>query len=359
MMEFRNAVLINDTSTKAHLGCRVVVAQIAALAAQAGMRITATSSVHADWRTDQAFIETMRSSDIVIVNGEGTLHDSSRQAKALAAVGPYCRSVGIPSVLINTVFERNDVETADACKSFDLIFVRETRSAGHASHMGLNVNVVPDLTLSSDVMENYKSHPAGSTFVVTDNANAEVSRIATEYALERDDVHFMNMNTSEARNPFLEVSLRPDLVLMANGLTAEPAPPRHPRKVAYRAWRKALLKPHMRRRANMIIDLTRYRPSSEILDMVSRAKGVVAGRFHASCMSMLAGTPFAALTSNTSKAEGMLADAGISHILATDPRQAFDVISRWKETDDAAVEDYIKRARNDTSAMFAEIRALS
>jgi hypothetical protein len=76
-------------------------------------------------------------------------------------------------------------------------------------------------------------------------------------------------------------------------------------------------------------------------------------------MSMLAGTPFAALTSNTSKTEGMLADAGIAHILATDPRQAFDVISRWKETDDAAVQNYIKRAKNDASAMFAEIRAIS
>ncbi len=87
VMSYSKAILINDTSTKPHLGCRLVVSQIFKLAASHGIQMVATSSVHTDWRTQPALQDEMRKADIVIVNGEGTLHHSSRQAKALAEVG--------------------------------------------------------------------------------------------------------------------------------------------------------------------------------------------------------------------------------------------------------------------------------
>ncbi|MCA1406936.1 polysaccharide pyruvyl transferase family protein [Ensifer sp. IC3342] len=355
----KTAVLINDTSTKAHLGCRVVVSQIARLAASAGIRIAASASVHADWREHQGLIATMRAADIVIVNGEGTLHDASRQAKALAEVGPFCRDIGVPSVLINSVFERNDSDIAAACQAFDRIYVRESSSAQEAREAGLRVEVVPDLTLSSEVMGVFQSAPRVSKIVVTDNANRIVGQRALEEALLRENVSFLHLDTSEPKNPFMGNALSPEFVFMSTGRVVEPPPPL-PRKItAFRIFRKSLFKPQMLRRMKMIHELNEPLSSAQILSRIATSRGVVAGRFHAVCMSMLSDTPFAAMSSNTSKMKGLLTDAGVARFLTDDPKAAFHAVDDWKEADNFAVAAYVQKARRDAKAMFDDIAGLT
>ncbi|MBM3094320.1 hypothetical protein GFB56_26610 [Ensifer sp. T173] len=352
----KTAVLINDTSTKAHLGCRVVVGQIARLAKSAGIRIVASASVHTDWREHQSLIATMRSVDLVIVNGEGTLHDATRQARALAEVGPFCRAAGVPSVLINSVYERNNAEIAAACQAFNRVYVRESISALEARRVGLRAEVVPDLTLSSDVMDAFVGMPRVSTIVVTDNANRDVARNALEEALKRDDISFLHLDTSEPSNPFLDAGDMPEFVFMNSGMVTEPPPPSQRRQsTAIRSFRKSLLKPNVFRRMKMIRQLSEPLASKQILSRIAGMRGVVAGRFHAACMSMLSETPFVAMSSNTSKMYGMLSDAGIGQFLTDDPKVAFEKIEYWKEADSFAVAAYIQKARRDAKAMFEEI----
>lgn len=357
----KTAVLINDTSTKAHLGCRVVVGQIARLATSAGIRVAASSSVHADWREHEDLIAAMRAADIVIVNGEGTLHDATRQAKALAAVGPFCRDAGVPSVLINSVYERNDSEVAAACRAFDRIYVRESISADEARQAGLNVEVVPDLTLSSDVMDAFRGAPTASTIAVTDNANRDIGRRALEAALTRDDVSFLHLDTTEPNNPFMENAQSPEVVFMKTGRVtgAPPPPPQRRQSSALRALRKSLFRRHMLRRMKMIRQLSEPLSSAQILQLIASSRGVLAGRFHAACMSMLSGTPFAAMSSNTSKMKGMLIDAGIARFLIDDPPAAFRLIDDWKEADRIALVDYVQSARRNAKAMFDDIASLA
>ncbi len=354
----KTAVLINDTSTKAHLGCRVVVSQIARLAASAGIRIVSSASVHADWREHQNLIATMRTADIVIVNGEGTLHDATKQAKALAEVGPFCRSAGVPCVLINSVYERNDAEIATACRAFDRIYVRESVSAYAARQAGLDAEVVPDLTLSSDVMDAFRGTPTLSTIAVTDNANRDVGRRALEEALTREDVTFLHLDTSEPNNPFMQNAQSPEFVFMRTGPVPGAPPPPQRKITAFRALRKSLFKRHMLRRMRMIRQLNEPLSSAQILSRIASSRGVVAGRFHAVCMSMLAETPFAAMASNTSKMKGLLHDAGIAHFLTDDAKRAFHMIDIWKEADNLAVAAYIAKARRDAKAMFEDIASL-
>jgi len=355
----KTAVLINDTSTKAHLGCRVVVSQIARLAASAGIRIVSSASVNSDWREYQNLIATMRTADIVIVNGEGTLHDATRQAKALAEVGPFCRSAGVPCVLMNSVYERNDPEIATACRAFDRIYVRESVSAYAARQAGLDAEVVPDLTLSSDVMDAFRGVVKVSRIVVTDNANRDVGRRALEEALTREDVSFLHLDTSEPKNPFMGPGQSPEVVFMNTGqVTEPPPPPQRRRSTAFRALRKSLFKPHMLRRMRMIRQLNEPLSSAQILTRIASSRGVVAGRFHAVCMSMLAETPFAAMSSNTSKMKGLLHDAGIAQFLTDEAKLAFRMIDIWNETDNLAVAAYIAKARRDAKAMFEDIAGL-
>ncbi len=303
----------------------------------------------------------MRAADIVIVNGEGTLHDATRQAKALAAVGPFCRDAGVPSVLINSVYERNDPEVATACRAFDRIYVRESISAYEARRASLKVEVVPDLTLSSDVMDPFRETPKVSTIVVTDNANRDVGRRALEAALTRDDVSFLHLDTSEPNNPFMEGAQPPEFVFMKTGRVAgaPPPPPQRRQSSALRALRKSLFRRHMLRRMKMIRQLSEPLSSTQILSLIASSRGVVAGRFHAACMSMLSGTPFAAMSSNTSKMKGLLTDAGIARFLTDDPSATFRLIDDWKEADEFAVRDYVQKARRDAKAMFDDIASLA
>ena len=352
------AILINDTSTKPHLGCRLVVSQIVKLAASHGIQVVATSSVHTDWRKQPALQDEMRKADLVIVNGEGTLHHSSRQAKALAEVGPFCRSAGVASVLINSVYEANDNSIARACEAFDRIYVRESSSAKNATLAGLNVEVVPDLTLSSRAMNSYRSSSKGGSMVVTDNANSERNTQLLEHALRRRDVSFLNLNTTERSNPFLDKAVRPFAVFTADGFAGEAPAPRQPQRIGYRAFRKSIFRPLMASRMAMIRDTTRFRPAPEILSTIAEAKGLIAGRFHAACLSLMAGTPFASMASNTAKTRGMLEDAGLSKFLAGDPAAAFQLAASWRERDDIAATEYVGRAERNALEMFSDIASL-
>ncbi|UTG96448.1 hypothetical protein KEM44_09695 (plasmid) [Sinorhizobium meliloti] len=96
-----------------------------------------------------------------------------------------------------------------------------------------------------------------------------------------------------------------------------------------------------------------------MLSLIASSRGVLAGRFHAACMSMLSGTPFAAMSSNTSKMKGMLIDAGIARFLIDDPSVAFRLIDDWKEADRIALRGYIQKARRDSKAMFDDIASLA
>jgi hypothetical protein len=300
----------------------------------------------------------MRKADIVIVNGEGTLHHSSRQAKALAEVGPFCRRAGVPSVLINSVYEANDDSIARACEAFDRIYVRESLSAKNARVAGLDVEVVPDLTLSSQAMNGYRSSLKGGSMVVTDNANGERNTQLLEHALRRRDVSFLNLNTSEPSNPFLDETARPFAVFTPDGAADAAPAPRQPRRIGYRAFRKSIFRPLMASRMAMIRDTTRFRPAPEILITIAEAKGLVAGRFHAACLSLMAGTSFACMASNTAKTRGMLEDAGLSKFLAGDPAAAFQLAASWREQDDIAAAAYVAKAERNALEMFSDIASL-
>ncbi len=356
----KTAILINDTSTKAHLGCRVVVSQIAQLAKSVGIRIATSASVHTDWREHPLLLASMRTADLVIVNGEGTLHDGTRQARALAEVAPFCKAAGVPSVLINSVYERNDAAIAKACQAFEKIYVRESVSGYEARQVGLEVEVVPDLTLSSDVMKPFLGGPRTPTIIVTDNANKNIAKNAQEEALRRNHTSFLHLDTSEPNNPFLGAGESPDFVFMGSGRVAQAPRPSQRRQITpMRAFRKSLFKANMLRRMEMIHQFGEPLSSQQILSRIATARGVIGGRFHAVCMSILSGTPFIGMSSNTSKMIGMLTDMGLTRFLTDDAKLAFDMVDHWQDADYNATAAYVQKARREAKSMFEEIANLA
>lgn len=354
----KKAILINDTSTKPHIGCRIVVARIVAMAADVGIQVTATASVHTDWRRHDALKQQMREADVVIVNGEGTLHHSTPAARALAAVGPFCRDAQVPAVLINSVYQDNDADLAEDCRAFDRIFVRESRSAGFAREQGLSAEVVPDLTLTSSVMGPFASASRRDRIVMTDNANLPLSARMVDAGVVEPDVSFLNLNTHEPQSYFVPPAHKPAQVFLETGPTDSST---YKRLSGWSRGIKAGLSGRSQpfRRARAAYDLRRTRGAEEILCEIATPRGLIAGRFHAMCLAMLAETPFVALPSNTLKTQGLLRDAGLSHRLAEDPVVALRLVRNWSDQERDRTARFVARARTDAFAMFREIASLA
>ena len=72
------------------------------------IEILGTSPVSYQWKEETTIIKKIAKSDLVIVNGEGTLHHSRTEAFYLAEVAEYCENLNIDSYLINSVFSKNN-----------------------------------------------------------------------------------------------------------------------------------------------------------------------------------------------------------------------------------------------------------
>lgn len=348
----KTAVLINDTSTKFHIGCRIVVGQIFNLAEQFGIRFRATCSVHVDWRQNDQILDAIRQADIVIVNGEGTLHHATPQALALAEVAPYCERLGKPAVLINSVYEENNREIAEHCRRFSLRFLREPSSALHAQEAGVPCSIVPDLTLSSSL---FGTTPArrDSGIIVTDNANRDVGRPMLEYSLAKRNVRYLRLDVCDIDYCFAQPHLQPALRISAGVLE----PPKG--QSTLKTLERSIFRSKMRARMRMLQQLNHPLTSPEILERISLARGIIAGRFHAACLAMVAGTPFVAMPSNTGKTKGMLDAAGLGHLYESDPKETFSRLAAWTDDDRERAQSYVRHARAAAHDMFGQIAALA
>ena len=85
--------------------------------------------------------------DLVIVNGEGSLHHNRRND--ILSVGQKWNSI-----LINTVFQAND---GNGLKDFRYVSCRESYSANEAAKAGdINVDVIPDIIFTNKRLQKLK-----------------------------------------------------------------------------------------------------------------------------------------------------------------------------------------------------------
>ena len=139
-----NVVLYNDTTVafgQRHFGCQLVMHAFRSLISDAGMNLIGTIPLD-EARVGTADKELMAQADLIIVNGEGSLHHNRR---------PDLLSVGktYPAVLINTVFDRNDTDGLD---DYLYLAARESLSA-----KAMSCKVVPDVIFTL-----FKNEPKGS-----------------------------------------------------------------------------------------------------------------------------------------------------------------------------------------------------
>jgi len=270
--------IFNDTSPDWHYGCDAVMSTLTHLMASNDINIEFLWPVSKDWTR---FIDKIEDFDfeLIVVNGEGSIHHPAtrRKARALLELGEYSRKTGKKSFLINTtLFSLSDADF-ELLRYFDGIYARERSTQQLLLDQDIKANFCPDLSMFATVPF-FSGIRQGTLY--TDSVLPAVTQRLKETAAIKN-AYFLPLQPQAGR-------LRN---LAALGL-------RKTRRVfGYQPLpaRKSKFKPN-----------TKYQ---ELFLKIRQSEFVVTGRFHAATICLATMTPFIALESNTPKIEYLLRDA--------------------------------------------------
>ena len=331
-------IILNDTRPGHHPGCQLVMQQLINGCHSIGLKVIATLPTNR-WLMPR-LRKCLPGADIIIMNGEGTLHHDRPGAQMLLAAGILAHQHGIPIVLVNTIWEGNHTTTR-LLPLTELRYTRESYSSQAMQRAGFTSAVVPDLMLTSNLKPLAPKFwattaPSLSPIIVTDDVCWEKACLLARFARQKG-------------LPFYRMSARPALHSL--------------RALAHWLY---------------LWKVGGYRAQLRVgrLHMLQSAGLVVTGRFHAVCFAILCQRPFVTLTSNSHKIEGLIADAQLGDCaelipdedLANKPllriEQALSIVgsaaadvNRFKIYQESC-RAYIQRAHDGAETMFAAIAAL-
>lgn len=329
-------VILNDTRPDCHHGCDRVMAVLERRLRAQGLEIIARAAVAARWWEDPTFLAALTRADLIVINGEGTLHHGSHRGAGLLRVLDVPERRATPVVLLNALYQENPPDWDAPIRALVLVQARDSRSQSVLEGItGGPVPHLPDLTLCDGQLVNNGDRRG---VVLGDSVLPETSRALAELSRRVPGARLI---------PVLKRLKRP------KGRTA-----------AGRALRGAY--------GNLYDGLARWRyPTLELIGdgnayarALSGSELHITGRFHAICFSILTETPFLALRSNSWKIEALLADFGLSAqriIALPEAAQAGRAPQAYAFTAQelSALRAGLDRAQTDCDAMFARIAQIA
>ena len=314
-------LILNDTRSHQHIGCELVMQNLLRLCEEAGLSVVATVLNSAS--DDEAVVRGRANEfDLLVVNGEGTLHHHNPKAVSLCRAACQAARLGKKVVLVNTTWQANQ-KLNNYLRDFHLVFCRESRSQAAIAAAGCQAILVPDLIFATDLPAASREadrKPRGT--LVIDSVD-RTTTLAWAWRALRERHAFMTMHDSQSRL----LKRRPWLTL------------------GIRAWSGT---PVERLNSDWLIQLQRF-------------ERVISGRYHGCCLAMLLGIPTIGIPSNTHKIEGMFADAGLGHsaICNSDRPSALSKQFEAVASQMDRVRVYVSRAKREIAAMIERIRGLA
>lgn len=322
--------IINDTRNAHHMGCWLVMRNLFRLLRQHDMTVSWSWPTGRDWREDP-YASQRGNVDLVIVNAEGSIHDSHQHhlAERFASIARHFNSqFDLPCVLINSTLYNNEPSIYELLIDYSLIYTRDSFSAQLLESQGINTSVVSDLTLAFPAHRaNKAGHKAG--WMVTDSASKDTS--SQLQALAR---------TIETPYCPIQFSRFP-----------------HPNRLD----KPRIYLGKVRRWA---ADKVRHRPSlNGYMNQLCRRSLVVTGRYHAVTMCLLTRTPFVAVESLVPKISWLLQD------IFGSTRRVFSSVdsltesaewqdARWTDDELARLNLYLEKCHSANQTMVQQIRRL-
>ncbi|SMX22477.1 polysaccharide pyruvyl transferase family protein [Boseongicola aestuarii] len=329
-------LLMNDTDEESsHFGCMRVMRSIREALGQRGYGSLPSLLVGTDWKNNAHEKAKIDAAQVLVINGEGTLHHGKRKGLWLLEAGERVRKNGGKVALINALWQQNPKEWAGLASRFDLIYCRDSRSASELSNQsGIDVAWLGDLSMFQSL--NIPSQNRKGV-TVSCSVNRDVEKRLANFATSTGSSY---------------VPVTPQLKHVSvhtRGLK------RTLRKAYVRYIEKRFLAKHPGTRL--------LKNDIDYLNELCQRELLVTGRFHAVCMAILAGTPFVAIKSNSWKIEALLADIGLNpdRIQSEDALNANLLGKDWSFTERelAAIDASLQLWRADGEIMFDRIADLT
>ena len=268
--------IFNDTSRNGHFGCLAVVSTIISQLERRNAKIKFLWPLNNDWTKHKNYIESQKL-DLIIINGEGTIHHTknSNKVKLLLQIVNFSKKINIPAFLINSTIYDVDDESIKLLKLFAKIYVRETSTQKYLSIKGVPSEMVPDLSFFTPFLDEHAEKEHRNKFLFTDSVKRDVSQKLKNIS-EHLNSEFISMLPK--KQSFLTYFIK-----------------RINSKLPIYFLPK-LSKP------------TNYRNLVSFLNKLKKTKLTITGRFHTVTLALATYTPIIAIESNTPKISYILMD---------------------------------------------------
>lgn len=288
------AILLNDTHSGRHIGCELVIRNTHALCRQHGIEITHSVKTKEAHQAEALIASLLQENDLVLLNGEGTLHDDKSRALSLLKLAAIAKQAGLKTVLYNALWSNNPIGQ-QYLPCFDLIFCRDSESANEIRklHPTLDVQVVPDMIFATQWDE--LSRPRASMALVTDSVKKKHCYQLAKFAV-RNRLPFAPMGTG-----FHE-----------------------------RVNSAYFLKWRLTRRCHYVHN--QLDSAKSFIEKIQASRSVITGRFHTACLAFLLQTPVCCISSNTRKIETLYSDFGLSSdLIGQSISSLAEAEAQWQE----------------------------
>lgn len=326
----KKAVLLNDTSARFHHGCSRVTRRIKTLLANRGISLIASSPAHSEWRNDAAFREALAVCDVVIINGEGTIHDGAKGGRRLLAIVNSPERRGRPVALINALWQNNPSGWGELAERCAVVAVRDSQSAAELEAAGVSsVRLMPDLSLTGAFPEPESER---EKIIIGDSVRHGSRRLLARAAQEQKAIY-----------------------LPTKTLQAQIWKNRHVSALLWRSYTWVW--------AGKVPKFCMARDDEAYIRTLQTAKSHLTGRFHGVCLSALTETPFLALVSKTSKVQTLLKDIGLDKArLLSDSDLAANLSTTappFRHEELLNIRSYIELANRSAEKLFDDIWSMA
>lgn len=317
------AILLNDTRSDNHIGCELVINNTLAQCEQHGIQVIHTIQTCDAKQAEELIIPFLDEADLIILNGEGTLHDDKSRAIALLKAADLGKKAGLKTALYNALWDNNPIGQ-QYLPSFDLIYCRDSVSTAEITqlHPNLPVSTVADMIFATPVSKE-KSDRTNRP-LVSDSVRKNKCFALAKFAVQH-------------RLPFTP---------MGSGF--------HDRvRSSY------FLKRKLTRHCDYTFD--QLDSADAFAQKIQSSSGMITGRFHAACLALLLETPVFCLSSNTRKIEALYTDFGLSPDLVSDSISSLtDAQPQWQEQTRLReqLNEHINETRRQITSMFEKISHL-
>lgn len=339
-------LVLNDTRWENHHGCSRVMNAIDSHLKRRGVTDVDYVPIGVDWERSEEIKRKIIYADLLLINGEGTIHHNAPYGLSLLRAGSFAKKYGVRTALINCTYQANDAKCHQDLAAFDLVSVRESLSQAEVQAAGVQARIVPDLSFAVD--RNIDTARTNAVYV-TDSVKKEVSMFLEQLRLKRG---FSYSDITTGVGDPVPTGLARLLAIWRNNTVAE-------------LLAKVMIALRRRQQAQTpgvggrnVKSLTHFQFS----DQLASAALVICGRFHTMCYCMNNQVPFIAIDSNSHKMMGTLQDAGLDPHKRMQPLTAVaDIESaawQYSDTELEALKRYTRHARTEIDRLFDDVCGL-